>query len=447
MGCILLMEDNKNLRYLIKKKLKEKKYIVDEASLGEEAVQRLKEKCYDVVLLDIRLPDMDGLEIVKEYSHTEPKFIIITGYGDIRTAITAIKYGAYDFIQKPFNFDLLEVSIEKAIKEKKLEEENKALKSFLFKGKDESYFLETRSSLFKSILETARRVASAEVPILIRGETGVGKEVLARYIHSISNRKDKPFVVVDCTVIPEHLFESELFGYEKGAFTGATQRKIGLVELANRGTLFLDEIGDMPLGIQSKLLRFVETKRFRRVGGLKDIEVDVRIISATNKNLEKLISEGKFREDLYYRINTVEIEIPPLRERKEDIPLLVNFFLKRFGKKISEESLRELMNYSWEGNIRELKNVIERAAILSNSEYIDEAVCLKKRNINCLENMMSRLPTLEELEIMYLDFLYRKFNGNIDAIANVLGCSRRTVFRKLKNLRERKVNFKNTTLP
>ena len=283
--------------------------------------------------------------------------------------------------------------------------------------------------------------------MLIRGETGVGKEVLARYIHKISNRKDKPFIVVDCTTIPEHLFESELFGYEKGAFTGATQRKMGLVELANKGTLFLDEIGDMPLSVQAKLLRFVETKRFRRVGGLKDVEVDVRIISATNKNLERLISEGKFREDLYYRINIVELEIPPLRERREDIPLLVEFFLKKFGKKISEKALNELINYSWEGNVRELKNIIERAAILSNSEYIDEAICLKKKNVSCIESMMSKLPSLEELELMYLEFLYKKFNGDVDAIAGILGCSRRTVFRKLKVLRERKINLKNTTLP
>ncbi len=445
MSCILLVEDDKNLRYLIKRKLEEKKYVVDEASEGEEAIRKLKEKCYDIVLLDIKLPDMDGLEIVKEFSKTEPKFIIITGYGDIRTAITAVKYGAYDFIQKPFNFDLLEVSIEKALKEKKLEEENKALKSFLFK-KEEDYFLETRSPKFKEVLETAKRVAPTDLPVLIRGETGVGKEVLARFIHSVSDRKDKPFVVVDCTTIPEHLFESELFGYEKGAFTGATQRKIGLVELANKGTLFLDEIGDMPVSVQSKLLRFVETKRFRRVGGLKDVEVDVRIISATNKNLEQLIAEGKFREDLYYRINAVELEIPSLRERKEDIPLLVEFFLKKFGKKISRQALNELINYSWEGNVRELKNIIERAAILSTSEYVDEAICLKKKNVSCIENMMNKLPSLEELELMYLEFLYKKFNGDVDAIAQILGCSRRTVFRKLKNLRERKVNFKNTTL-
>ncbi len=446
MGCVLLVEDDKNLRYLIRRKLEEKGYIVDEACAGEEAIRKLREKCYDVVLLDIKLPDMDGLEIVKKFSTSEPKFIIITGYGDIRTAIKAVKYGAYDFIQKPFNFDLLEVSIEKALKEKKLEEENKALKSFLFKGGEEGYFLETKNVRFKEVLETAKRVASTDVPILIRGETGVGKEVLARYIHNVSNRKDKPFIVVDCTTIPEHLFESELFGYEKGAFTGATQRKIGLVELANKGTLFLDEIGDMPISVQSKLLRFVETKKFRRVGGLKDVEVDVRIISATNKNLEELIREGKFREDLYYRINTVELEIPPLRERKEDIPLLVNFFLKRFGKRISEKALKELVNYTWEGNVRELKNIIERAAILSNSEYIDEAICLKKRSVSCIESMMSKLPSLEELELMYLEFLYKKLKGDVNAIARILGCSRRTVFRKLKSLRERKENLKNTAL-
>ncbi|RUM28346.1 MAG: sigma-54-dependent Fis family transcriptional regulator [Aquifex sp.] len=444
MVSLLIVEDDKNLRVLLTKKLSET-YNVDAAESGEEAERKLSENYYDIVLLDIKLPDMDGLELLKKYSLNGIKFIVITGYGDIRTAITSVKYGAYDFIQKPFNFDLLDVTIKKALKEKNLEEENRALKNFLFKGKIEGYLLETRNPKFREVLETARMVADVEAPILIRGETGVGKEVLARYIHKISSRRDKPFVVVDCTAIPEHLFESELFGYEKGAFTGANQRKLGLVEIANNGTLFFDEIGDMPFSVQAKLLRFVETKKFRRVGGLKDLEVDVKIICATNKNLEELIKEGKFREDLYYRINTIELEIPPLRERKEDIPLLVEFFLKKYRKKIKNETLIELMNYSWEGNVRELKNVIERACLLSTDIYIDEAICLKRKNISCIEKMMEKLPTLEELEKMYLAFLYKRFNGNIDKIAETLGCSRRTVFRKLKSLRERYSDLKDTT--
>ncbi|WP_461832697.1 sigma-54-dependent transcriptional regulator [Aquifex sp.] len=445
MVSLLIVEDDRNLNRLMEKKLREK-YSVESAERGEEAEKKLKERYYDVVLLDIRLPDMDGLELIERFSGDGTKFIVITGYGDIRTAIEAIKKGAYDFIQKPFNFDLLEVSIEKAIKEKKLEEENKTLKNFLFGEGRGEYILETRNEKFKKILELLERVADVESPVLIRGETGVGKEVLARYLHSVSGRRNKPFIVVDCTSIPEHLFESELFGYEKGAFTGANHRKLGLVELANGGTLFFDEIGDLPPSIQPKLLRFVETKSFRRVGGLKDIKVDVKLIFATNRNIEELISEGKFREDLYYRINTIEVEIPPLRERKEDIPILVEFFLKRYGKKIREETLKELINYRWEGNVRELKNVIERACVLSQGEYIDEYVCLKRKSISCVEKIMEKLPSLEELELMYISFLYNRFEGDINKMAKILGCSRRTVFRKLKALRERNVNFKDASL-
>ncbi|RUM30052.1 MAG: sigma-54-dependent Fis family transcriptional regulator [Aquifex sp.] len=442
---ILLIEDDNSLRELLKKKLQEH-FVVDTAKDGETARKKLSKNNYDVVLLDIRLPDVDGTELLKEFSRNGVKFIVITGYGDVKTAVQCMKLGACDFIQKPFNFELLEVTIRKALKEKRLEEENRALKSFLFKEKEGNYLLETRSESFRKVLDIARKVANTELPVLIRGETGVGKEVLAKYIHAVSDRKDKPFVVVDCTAIPEHLFESELFGYEKGAFTGANTRKLGLVELANGGTLFFDEIGEMPLSIQAKLLRFMETKKFRRVGGLKDVEVDVKIICATNKDLYEKSRRGEFREDLYFRINTVEIEIPPLRERREDIPLLVEFFLKKYGKKIRKETMKELVNYPWEGNVRELKNVIERACILSTDEYVDEAICLSKKSVSCVERIMEKLPSLEELENMYLKFLYEKLEGDVDKMAVILGCSRRTVFRKLKRLREGKVYLKDATL-
>jgi len=442
---ILLIEDDNSLRELLKKKLQEH-FVVDTAKDGETARKKLSKNNYDVVLLDIRLPDVDGTELLKEFSRNGVKFIVITGYGDVKTAVQCMKLGACDFIQKPFNFELLEVTIRKALKEKRLEEENRALKSFLFKEKEGNYLLETRSESFRKVLDIARKVANTELPVLIRGETGVGKEVLAKYIHAVSDRKDKPFVVVDCTAIPEHLFESELFGYEKGAFTGANTRKLGLVELANGGTLFFDEIGEMPLSIQAKLLRFMETKKFRRVGGLKDVEVDVKIICATNKDLYEKSRKGEFREDLYFRINTVEIEIPPLRERREDIPLLVEFFLKKYGKKIRKETMKELVNYPWEGNVRELKNVIERACILSTDEYVDEAICLSKKSVSCVERIMEKLPSLEELENMYLKFLYEKLEGDVDKMAVILGCSRRTVFRKLKRLREGKVYLKDATL-
>ncbi|MDQ7038537.1 MAG: sigma-54 dependent transcriptional regulator [Aquificota bacterium] len=440
MGGILIVEDDENLGRLLERKLAEKGFRVDRTCSGEEARELIRSRGYDVVLLDIRLKDTDGFEILKEFAgDTLTKFIVITGYGDLRTAVEAMRAGATDFIQKPFSFDILEVSIDRALKEKRLEEENRALRSILLE-KDQEVLLETRSPAFREVLETAKKVAGSDINVLIRGETGTGKEVLARYIHRLSPRSEGPFIVVDCSAIPEHLFESEVFGHEKGAYTGATQKKLGLVELADGGTLFLDEIGDVPLHVQSKLLRFVETRRFRRVGGLKEISVDVRIISATNRDLSGMVSRGEFRSDLLFRLNVVEINIPPLRERKEDIPLLVDHFLSRYGKKIRKETLKALTDYPWPGNVRELKNAIERAVLLSRGEYVDENLCLPKDgSLECPEDLFSKMPSLEDLELMYVDYLYRRL-GSVSKVAEVLRCSRRTVFRKLKKLRERNGN-------
>lgn len=446
MGGILIVEDDENLSRLLERKLTEKGFRVDRTDSGSEAKDLIRSRGYDIVLLDIRLKDLDGFEILKEFAGNSPvKFIVITGYGDLRTAVEAMRAGATDFIQKPFSFDILEVSIDRALKEKRLEEENRALRNILLE-KDQEVLLETKSPAFREVLETARKVARSDVNVLIRGETGTGKEVLARYIHRLSSRSDGPFIVVDCSAIPEHLFESEVFGHEKGAYTGATQKKLGLVELANGGTLFLDEIGDVPLQVQPKLLRFVETRKFRRVGGLKEISVDVRIISATNRDLSGMVARGEFRSDLLFRLNVVEINIPPLRERKEDIPLLVRHFLSRYRKKISKETLKVLMDYPWPGNVRELKNTIERAVLLSRGEYVDENLCLPKDgSFICPEDLFSRMPSLEELELMYIDYLYRKL-GTVSKVAEVLRCSKRTVFRKLKRLRERNGNLKEGSL-
>ncbi len=405
---------------------------------GYEVVHSLngfKNSC-DLALVDLEEDTSRRLKLVRELAERGVKVVALFEKRE-EEALRALKEGAEDVFPRQASPELLILKIERLLRSKQVEEENVLLRSFLFRDRDEEFILETRNEKFRQVLETAKKVADAEAPVLIKGETGVGKEVLARYIHRISSRRDKPFVVVDCSAIPEELFESELFGYEKGAFTGATKKKPGLVEIANKGTLFLDEIGDMPLALQAKLLRFVETKRFRRVGGLRDYRVDVRIICATNKDLRKLISEGRFREDLYYRINTVELEVPPLRERKEDIPLLVNFFLKKWGKKIGERALQELVNYRWEGNIRELKNLLERAALLSDSEYVDEALCLKKERKICAEFLGDNLPTLRELELKYTLFLYERFGGDVEEVARVLGCSKRTVFRKLREARER----------
>lgn len=447
MGGVLLVEDDKSLRDILKKKIKSAGHPVEATGTGEEARNLIENRSFDVVVIDIRLPDIDGIEIIKEFSEKYgTKFIVITGYGDVNTAVRAMKNGAYDFIQKPFNFEILEVSINKALKEKKLEDENKTLKKIL-KKRGTEFVLETKSRKFKEILNTLETAAQTDASILLRGETGTGKEVLASYVHEVSPRREKPFVVVDCTSIPEHLFESELFGYEKGAFTGATQKKLGLVEIADGGTLFLDEIGELPLSIQAKLLRFVESRKFRRVGGLREIEVDVRIVSATNRDLYAMAGAGEFREDLLYRLNTIEVEVPPLRERREDIPILVNHFLQKYKKKLREDTLKKLVSMNWKGNIRELKNTIERAAVLSQGEYLDESLCLSVPSAaGCVENVFEELPDLKTLENLYVEFLYKKFEGDIEKIATVLGCSRRTVFRKLRSIREGNGDGKDASL-
>lgn len=447
MGGILLVEDDPSLNGILKRKLSKKGLRVDAVLSGEKARDLLEKNSYDVVLLDIRLKDMNGLDLLRELApQVSSKFIVITGYGDVNTAVEAMKAGASDFIQKPFSFEILEVSIEKALKEKRLEEENRALKSILFE-KDYEITFETKSPLFKSVLNLIENAAKSDVNILLRGETGTGKEVIARYIHKLSDRRDKPFVVVDCSAIPENLFESELFGHERGAYTGAVQRKMGLVEIADGGTLFLDEIGEVPLPVQAKLLRFVETRKFRRVGGLKEIGVDVRIVAATNRDLKEMVRRGEFRSDLLYRINTVEVEIPPLRERKEDIPLLTEVFLKRFRKKIGKKGIKLLMNYNWPGNIRELRNTIERASLLSKGEYIDDSLCLPSESEReaCLEDIFSKMPSLKDLELFYVGYLYQKL-GSAERVAEVLGCSRRTVFRKLRELRERNGDLEGSPL-
>ncbi len=445
MSGILLVEDEVGFRDLLHRKLQERGFRVESTGSIEKARDLLKERNYEVVLLDIRLSDGDGLNILREFSSAvSSKFIVITGFGDVQTAVEAMKAGATDFLQKPFSFEILEVSIKKAIKEKRLEEENKALRNFLFE-REGDIFLESRSERFLQVLELVNKSSQTDMNILLRGETGTGKEVLARYIHRMSPRREKPFIVVDCGAIPEHLFESELFGHEKGAYTGATNRKIGLVELADGGTLFLDEIGEVPKSVQPKLLRFVETRKLRRVGGLKEISVDVRIISATNRDLEEMVRKGEFRSDLLYRINTLEISLPPLRERKEDIEPLVMFFLKRYRKKLSQRAMRELVSYSWPGNIRELKNAIERACLLARGEFVDDFLCLPRTSNNRkhegVSEIFDSLPSLKELEGLYVRYLYDRF-GNVSKVAQVLGCSRRTVFRKLRELRDGKVNPK-----
>jgi len=397
-------------------------------------VEKIHKHAYDVILLDLKLPDLSGVDsirMVKE--NTEAKVIVITGYGDIKTAVEAMRSGASDFIQKPFNLDILEISIKRAVKEKITEEENLALKGIL--KKDVAYTFDTKNEKFKQLLSLCKKYAKTDANILIVGETCTGKEVIARYIHGLSDRRDKPFLVVECTSIPSEIFESELFGHEKGAFTGATTKKEGLVEMARGGTIFLDEVGDIPYHLQSKLLRFIETKSFRRVGGLREITTDVRIISATNKNLKELIDKGLFRDDLFYRLSTIMVEVPPLRERKEDIPILANFFCSRWRKKIGEKAIKHLIEYNWKGNIRELKNTIERACILADEEYIDNYLFINPESKKSCGELFEELPNLRTLEAKYIAMLVERF-GDLDKVSKILGCSKRTLYRKLKHLKE-----------
>lgn len=397
-------------------------------------MEKIHKHAYDVILLDLKLPDLSGVDsirMVKE--NTEAKVIFITGYGDIKTAVEAMRSGASDFIQKPFNLDILEISIKRAVKEKITEEENLALKGIL--KKDVAYTFDTKNEKFKQLLSLCKKYAKTDANILIVGETGTGKEVIARYIHGLSDRRDKPFLVVECTSIPSEIFESELFGHEKGAFTGATTKKEGLVEMARGGTIFLDEVGDIPYHLQSKLLRFIETKSFRRVGGLREITTDVRIISATNKNLKELIDKGLFRDDLFYRLSTIMVEVPPLRERKEDIPILANFFCSRWRKKIGEKAIKHLIEYNWKGNIRELKNTIERACILADEEYIDNYLFINPESKKSCGELFEELPNLRTLEAKYIAMLVERF-GDLDKVSKILGCSKRTLYRKLKHLKE-----------
>lgn len=440
MVSLLIVEDDASLRDALIKALSKSNYICRGVGTFKEALTVLTNESYDIVLLDLKLPDAEGVQVVKRVKEvSDAKIIVITGYGDVKTAVESIKAGAYDFIQKPFNLDILEADIKRAMKEKLTEEENLALKELIRKGMD--YTFETRSPKFAEILSLCERYAKTDTNILIVGETGTGKEVLARYIHELSNRREKPFLVVECTSIPPELFESELFGYEKGAFTGASHKKKGLVEMAKGGTLFLDEVGDLPQHIQPKLLRFIETKRFRRVGSVKEEFADVRIISATNRNLKALCEKGLFREDLYYRLGILEIRLLPLRDRREDIPILVNFFLSKWNKRVSAKAMEMLKNYPWKGNIRELKNLLERACILAEGDLVDDYLFVSRENGPVEKELFEGMPDLELLEARYTAYLLRLLK-DVNKVAEVLGCSKRTVYRKLRVLKERELNDK-----
>ena len=374
---ILVIDDEVGTRESLKMILKND-YQVFLAKNAEEAFQQIETHPSDLILLDIILPDMDGLRVLEKIKQKDPDqlVIMITATKTVKTAVEAMKLGAYDYITKPFDVDELRLIISRSLSNRALREENQRLwleidRSFGFDN------IIGKSKVMREIFKVVRQVADTRSTVLIMGESGAGKELVARAIHYHSPRRNHPFVTINCAAIPETLIESELFGHERGAFTNAIEKKLGRFEMAHQGSLFLDEIGELSLMTQAKILRFLEEKEFNRVGGSKTIKVDVRLITATNKDLPQQVKKRDFREDLFYRINVVPIILPPLRERREDIPLLIEHFIKKFNKEnqkevkgVSQEALEVMMNYKWPGNVRELENLIERVVALTSNEYV-----------------------------------------------------------------------------
>ncbi len=453
MTNVLIVDDEELIRITVKKILKEENYKINTAETGRAAIEKFLKNSFDLVLLDINLPDINGLEVLKELKRIDPDVlvIIITGYASIEDAVQAIKSGAYDYIEKPLKKNTIKLIVKLALETQELKKEVRILQKKNLSEFDDINFI----GKSKAIIEIKKQIKDIanhdEATVLITGESGTGKELVARAIHYFSPRKDKPFVAINCAALPDNLLESELFGYEKGAFTNAFAQKKGVIESANNGTLFLDEIGDMDFTMQSKLLRFIENKSFRRVGGNREIKVNVRIISATNKNLKQLISEGKFREDLYYRLNVFPIHIPPLRERREDIAQLLFYYLKFFNRKygkniekIDEEALNILISYNWRGNVRELKNIMERMVISCSSNKVsrenlpgefDNSELFNLFNINRFdipETGISLKDIEKKINITLIKKAVKKANGNISLAAKLLSLPRETLRDRIK---------------
>ena len=449
---ILVADDEEDVRILLKEVLEEENYTVITATNGQKAVDTVNNNHPDCVLLDVRMPVMDGMEAFLKIREIAPELpvIFLTAYGSSDLAIKAMKKGAYDYLTKPFDIDELKIKVKKAIELKELSANSDNRPHSRYR-QDE---IIGESSKMQEVYKSIGLVADSDATVLIRGESGTGKELVAKAIYLHSNRKNKPFIVVNCAAIPENLLESELFGHEKGAFTDAVARHIGKFEQAGNGTIFLDEIGDMSLYLQAKLLRVLQEKTFERVGGKETIVSHARILAATNRNLEELLKEGKFREDLYYRLNVVTISIPPLRERKEDIPLLVNHFVAKYSKKynkvvqgVSEEVMRIFMDYDWPGNVRELENAIARGVIITSAplimkehlppkliEGVKETGLVNKTEGNTpMDDEIVPLPeAIAKIEKEMIIKAIKKANGNKTKAAKMLGISRKSLFNKLR---------------
>lgn len=441
---ILVVDDERSIRDSLELVLKEEGYEVATASDGNQAMELLQNRDFDIMITDLKMPGMDGIQLTKHCLQTYPQtsVIIITAYGSLETAIEALRLGAYDYILKPFEFDDVLIKVQNLIKHKELILENQALRREIHARYDFSNIV-GQSPQMKEVFKLIEKVAKTKGNVLITGKSGTGKELVARAIHYNSDRANKPFVAINCGAIVGTLMESEFFGHKKGSFTGAIRDKDGYFKIANGGTLFLDEVGDIPLHLQVKLLRAIEEGVILPVGGTTPIQIDVRIIAATNRDLLKDIEEGRFRDDLYYRLNVVEIKLPSLNERKEDIPLLVDHFIKKYNYELKRrvlgtdnETMRILMNYPWKGGIRELENVIERALILCEGDYITK----KDLPPNMVQDeYLSTVPdrlkdAVAAFEREHILNILRRTENNKEEAAKLLDISLSSLYRKMDEL-------------
>jgi two-component system response regulator HydG len=448
-NTVLVVDDDSAHRTMLRTLISGWGYAVSEADDGAAAIVNVKEASYDLVLMDVRMVRVSGLEALEKIKSYNPAIpvIIMTAYSSVETAVAALKQGAHDYLTKPLDFDKLRLTLERAMEHTRLKEENRMLRESLGRQFDSQNIIGKSPAMIK-LLETVAQVAPSEATVLISGESGTGKELIAGAIHFNSLRKDGPFVKINCAAITETLLESELFGHEKGAFTGADRRKEGRFSQAHKGTLFLDEVSETSLMMQVKLLRALQEREFNRVGGETTIQVDVRVIAATNKNLLERINAGAFREDLYYRLNVVELAVPPLMKRKEDIPLLAQHFLEMFAAKNQKEikgftpkAMDNLIRYDWPGNVRELMNAVERGVVLARSPYLDEAdfvflnnpVPADDEDLAIASNLsIEGDAPLEEIEKTAILKTLEVAGGNKSEAARRLGITRKTLHKKLK---------------
>jgi DNA-binding NtrC family response regulator len=446
---LLLVDDEAALRGVVAERLTEQGFEVTEAESGERALDFLNEFAFDVLITDLRLPGVDGQQVIEAALNRYPGIIaiVVTGYGTVKDAVDALKRGAVDFVTKPFQFDELSHVLQSALEQKRLRSENAYLRQQL----DERFGLGSivgRSPRMRALFQLIETVAATATTILINGETGTGKELVARAIHQTSPRRNQRFVALNCSAIPETLLEAELFGHVRGAFTGAVASRQGRIEQADKGTVFLDEVGTMPMTLQMKILRVLQEREFERIGDGKTIKVDVRIVAATNAELGKLVRDGSFREDLYYRLNVIQVALPPLRERKEDIPLLVQHFISKYSSDsrvlISQDAMRALMSFSWPGNVRQLENAVERGIALLGGRSTIELTDLPPEiqgstltfvpPVDFPDGGVDLHATVEQIERDLIARAMSRSGGNKAAAATLLKIKRTTLVEKLKRL-------------